>query len=212
MKTVFSKSIIFIEILTLTLTLVFVPLCSICQVIRPGTIEYLKYNNGFNGIKLGADLGSISSNKLAFLDGNSSFDADSCLSFEYKDTTILKIGELASIDLVGIRTYKNKIINIYLFFSRAISYKVLYDFLTLYGNFTNRPYFDKDMYYWNSSMVNLSLTYELKVDMGVAIFTCNPLNKELISSRLKNVGKPLANNDLNYHREENTAVLSNVNN
>ncbi|MDB5004494.1 MAG: hypothetical protein JWQ34_2719 [Mucilaginibacter sp.] len=210
MKTVFFNSIgrKFIE----TMVLLFLPFYTICQVIQPGTIEYLKYSNGVNGIRLGADLGSINSKEIAFLDGNSNLDVDSCLNFECRDTSMLKISNDISLDLIGIRTYKNKIINIYLFFPRVSSYKILYDFLVSYGNFTYRPSSYNDIYYWDSSAVSLSLLYEAKVDMGVAIFTCNQLNKAMLADKLKNANKALANNDLNYSQVDNISVPGKVSN
>jgi hypothetical protein len=203
MRTIFLQSIRYIE----TLVWLLLPFCAICQVPKKGSIEYLKYSNGVNGIRLGSDIESIDT-KLDFLDGNSNLDADSCLNFEYKDTTMLKTGEHISFDLIGIRTYKNKIINIYLFFQRALSYRILNDFLVLYGPFTYRPASYRGIYYWGSSAVNLSLLYEAKVEMGVAIFTCNQVNQEMLANKLKNADKPLANNDSNYSKADKTLVIN----
>jgi hypothetical protein len=205
MKIIFLQSIRYFE----ALVLIFLPFCAFCQVTTTGTIEYLKYSNGVNGIKLGADIGSIDA-KLSYLDGNSKLDADSCMNFECRDSTMLKIGEHVSLDLIGIRTYKNKIINIYLFFPRNISYKILYDFLVLYGPFTYRPASYKDIYYWDSSNVKLSLLYEAKVDMGVAIFTSNQLNKEMLANKLSDNDKQLANSGLVYPQLDKASVISKV--
>jgi hypothetical protein len=106
---------------------------------------------------------------------------------------MLKMGDSLDLEMVGIRTYKGNIVNIYLFFKRPESYKILSDFLTAYGNYTDKPDEYKDIYNWNSSAVSLSLMYEAKVDLGVAVFTCNRLsatvaaNDKLRSSKIESL-------------------------
>ncbi len=159
--------------------LIFSPFFSYSQSKKPGSIEYLKFVNGFNGITLGADLRHLPGYKLIYLDGNNKLDADSCLLFEYADADLLKLDTDLNIQLIGLRTYKDKVVNIYLFFKLSDGYKMLHNFLTNYGLFTSKPSDYVDIYNWNSNKINLSLRYEVKVDLGVAIFTCNQLEDEI---------------------------------
>jgi hypothetical protein len=152
---------------------------------KPGSIEYLKFSNGFNGIVLGNSIDQVPNYELSYLDGDNKFDTDSCLKFAYKDTSLLKLSGDVYLDLIGLRTYKNKVVNIYLFFKRADGYKVLRNFLTAYGLFTNKPSDYVDIYNWNSSKINLSLSYEIPADLGVAIFTCNPLVQEMEDMKIR---------------------------
>ncbi|MDB4925319.1 hypothetical protein [Mucilaginibacter sp.] len=195
----------FIETLAI-LTVLCLPFSTFCQA-GHGSIEYLKYCNGINGLNLGADISSVPGNKLAFLDGNNKLDADSCLNFEYRDTALLKMPGNIFLNLIGIRTYKNKIVNIYLFFPRSEAYKLLYNFLVCYGNFTERPYAYKDVYKWNSSLVSLSLLYEAKVDFGVAIFTCNEIKNQILIMQMKAISKSIYNNILVYPYLNNTFIM-----
>lgn len=159
---------------------------------KTGSVEYLKSCNGFKSISLGADLSTINCSKLNYLDGDSNFDADSCLKFAITDSAFLKVDNNLSLDMVGIRTYKNKIVNIYLFFQKADAYKVLSNFLSSYGVFTSKPFEYKNIYNWDSSAISLSLMYQADVDDGVAVFSCNPLveyianEKEMAAIREKN--------------------------
>jgi len=162
-----------------------VPFVAFSQSKKPGSIEYLKYTNGFGNILLGSDLSQLPGYKLAFLDNDNKFDADSCLKFEYRDANLLKLTGDLELDLIGIRSYKNKVVNIYLFFKLSDGYKILDDLLTNYGLFTDRPYDYADIYNWNSSTVNVSLRYNVKVDLGVAIFTCNRLEHEIELNKAK---------------------------
>jgi hypothetical protein len=161
------------------IVLIFSPFFSYSQPKKQGTIEYLKFTNGFNGIKLGADLQHLPDYKLAFLDGDNQFDADSCLMFAYEDPDLLKLDSNLNVQLIGLRTYKDKVVNIYIFFKLSDGYKMLHNFLTNYGLFTSKPSDYVDIYNWTSSKINLSLRYEVKVDLGVAIFTCNDLEDEI---------------------------------
>jgi hypothetical protein len=149
------------------------------QAKKPGSIEYLKLCNGFKQISLGTDIYMLPGNNLTFLDGEYKVDADSCVKYEYKDFDLLKMGDNLTLNLIGFRTFKNKIVNIYLFFKRADGYKVLSNFISTYGVFTERPDSYMDIYNWNSSKVTLSLRYELKLDYGVAIFTSKSVEQEI---------------------------------
>lgn len=169
--------------LSLFTALLVISLCVSAQSKKPGSIEYLKACNGFNGIKLGSDIGELPAGDLTFLDNNSQMDTDSCLSYQYNNTDILKMGEALSLESVGLRVYKNKIVNIYLFFKRTDGYKALRSFLTDYGLFTGKPNDYVDTYDWRSRAVSLTLNYEPKMDLGVAIFTCNALQTEILVKR-----------------------------
>jgi len=74
------------------------------------------------------------------------------------------------IQSIGLRTYKNKIVNAYLFFYQSDGYKPLNVFLTRYGQFTDRVNDYADVYNRKTDKLTLSLKYQINVDMG-AIFT-----------------------------------------
>ncbi len=169
----------------LFITVLCFPFLSWSQSKKTGSIEYLKFCNGLSDIKLGSDINQIPQAKLAYLDGDSRFDADSCLRYEYRDDDILSMGDDLNLDLVGIRAYKGKVVDIYLFFRRADGYKVLSKFLTAYGPFTSKPDNFSDNYSWNSSLLNLSLKYEIKTDLGMAVLTSRPLADEIAAAKEK---------------------------
>lgn len=151
-------------------------LTGFCQSKKHGSIQTLSTANGFKGIVLGSDISDLMSRyKLSFMDENSSKDADSCITYACTDSTLLAMPNNLNLDVVGIRTYNHKIINIILFFNKKDSYKILDDFLKQYGQFTNLPYEYTDIYEWNTSNVDLSLKYAANVDYGIAVFTSSPL-------------------------------------
>jgi len=152
---------------------------------KPGSIEYLKFTNGYESIILGSNISDIPESKLTYLDGERKFDADSCLKYAYKDTTILKVGNDLYLDLIGIRTFRNRVVNIYLFFKKKEGYKALRSFLSSYGLFTSKPNDYVDIYNWDSTSISLSLQYELNSELGVAVFTCTSLQKEIEAMKLK---------------------------
>jgi hypothetical protein len=160
------------------------PLSSFGQTIQTGSIHYLQVANGFKGITLGSDVGTMPAN-LSYLDGDSKVDADSCIKYAYGDQTILKMDTSLKLDLVGLRTYKNKVVNIYLFFDVKDAYKVLANFLRLYGQYTDKPDEYANLYNWSAGDVALSLKYNADVDKGVAIFSYKPLVKEIAERRVK---------------------------
>jgi hypothetical protein len=172
-KSVYPKSLI------LLVALFLVPMLGFSISGNPGSIKYLQATNGFNGIVLGSDISEIPQYKLSYLENNSLPDSDGCVTYEYKDSTTLKMANNLNLDMVTIRTYKNKIVNIYLFFDKHDSYKILSDFLTQYGQFNDKPYEYTDIYNWNTSNVNLSLKYAAKINEGIAVFTNNPLVAEI---------------------------------
>lgn len=155
------------------------------QQVKQGSLEYLQLCKGFKEITLGADADLIPAYKLAFLDGDTIPDADSCFKFEYKDEDILKWGDSLFLDLVGIRTYKNKIVNIYLFFKREDGYEILRDFIDDYGQPGRKT--GDFIYDWETNVVNLSLRYKPNIyDLGVAIYSFNSLEYKLSLKRLNN--------------------------
>jgi hypothetical protein len=160
----------------------FLPSLAFSQSDKTGSIEYLKRCNGINGLTLGQDISQIPSYKLSFLDNDNKPDADSCISYQYKDSCLLTLGDSLSLDAIGLRTYKNKIVNIYLFFKMTDAYKVLSNFLNAYGPFTDRPNAYADIYNWDTSVLNLSLRYQVKTDLGVAIFSDKNLEYEIATN------------------------------
>ena len=164
--------------IALIIAIVFVPLFGFSKT-KTGSIEFLKACNGFKDIKLGEDISEIQPYKLAFMDGNSNLDADSCVSYVYQDEDFLKVDSDFNLQQVAIRTFKNKIVNIYLIFKMTDSYKALRDFLKDYGQFNELPKEYAAIYNWNTSALNLSLKYEAKTDYGIAVFTCNDLVKDI---------------------------------
>src|ERR1700743_3818971 len=103
-----------------------VPAIAFAQTTKVGSIEYLKACNGFKDIKLGADISEIPQQELTFMDGDNTLDADSCLSYVfYPNAKIMKADSDLKLQQVGLRVYKHKIVNIYLFFNTSDSYKIL---------------------------------------------------------------------------------------
>jgi hypothetical protein len=149
----------------------------------PGSVEYLKFCNGINGLTLGEDISQIPSYKLTFLDNDDKPDADSCIRYQYKDSSSLALGDSLSLDAIGFRAYKNKIVSIYLFFKIDDAYKMLSDFLKVYGPFTGRPNNYADIYNWDTSLLNLSLRYQVKTEMGVAIFSSKHFENEIATNK-----------------------------
>lgn len=182
-----SLYIILFKLRLLIIISILLPVVGFSQSIKEGSIEYLKAANGFGPIILGSQISSIPDYKLTYLDNDRIFDADSCLKYAYKDTAILKLGRDLYFDLVAIRTYKDKVVNIYLFFKKKDGYKVLRNFLTTYGLFANKPNDYVDIYNWETNLLNLTLQYELKSELGVAVFTCNSVEKEIEAMKLRRI-------------------------
>ncbi|WDF79076.1 hypothetical protein PQ469_03525 [Mucilaginibacter sp. KACC 22773] len=150
------------------------------QTLKTGSLKYLMASNGFNGcIALGKAIGTLPYGKLTYLDGDSRIDADSCIKYAYNEPYAFTLGDSIDLDMVAVRAYKDSIVNIYLFFKLSDAYKVLKKFISLYGQFTEKPDNYSDIYNWNSSQVSLSLRYQCKADLGVAIFTCKKLETEI---------------------------------
>lgn len=172
--------------------LLLLPLRSLSQVINCGSIKYLYSTNGFKNIVLGADM-NLLQGKLTYLDDDTRPDADSCMRYEYSNEDLLSIDSTLKLDMIGIRTYKNKIVNIYLFFNQKDAYKVLSNFLRNYGQYTDKPIEYADIYYWKTKNVDLSLTYTPDVDKGVAVFTYKPLIQNImVDDQLRRIRTEMA--------------------
>ena len=165
------------------LLIIIAPIFTLSQPANNGSLAFLQSSNGFKGITLGTDDKRLDSFKLAYLDGNEGVDVDSCVRFAYQDEDIKDLGDGLSLNLVGIRTYKGKIVNIYLFFNREDGYRVLKNFEAQYGKFTSAP--GDFMYDWDTNGLKLSLRYEVDVDLGVATFTCKKLEEKIASDKLQ---------------------------
>jgi hypothetical protein len=156
------------------------------QSLKTGSITYLTLNNGpGNNVVLGADIKDLQTANLSYLDGDGRVDADSCLKYAYNDPNVLTLGDSLNLDMVGIRAYKDKVVNIYLFFKITDAYKVLQKFISMYGQFTDKPDNYSDIYNWNSSLLTLSLRYQYKADLGVAIFTSKTVQNEIVADKQK---------------------------
>lgn len=156
------------------------------QSVETGSAEYLLAANGFKNLKLGEIMKLIPKSKsrhkkykyrLAYMDGDDTLDADSCYRYIYEDDDILELSDGVTLDRVGLRTYKNQIVEIYLFFRHDDGYKVLKDFVNNYGTCNIRP--TDFTYLWDIGDVSLSLHYRQGVDLGVAIFSSKRLEKRL---------------------------------
>ncbi|MFD2146945.1 hypothetical protein [Mucilaginibacter antarcticus] len=178
-------------LMLLFVVLMGVPALSFAQKRQIGSLAYLNTIAGVNGIKVGTDVATISYSKLKYLDDDGKFDADSCLKFAVSDTARLKLDNDVRLNMIGVRTFKNKIVNIYLFFPKENGYKIVKEFIANYGGFFSKPDANADIYKWDSETVNLSVMYQADVEDGVAIFTSKPLvqhisqEKEAIAARKK---------------------------
>jgi hypothetical protein len=157
---------------------------------KVGSLEYLQRSNGFKYLTLGENVRQLPSYKLAYMDGDTIPDIDSCFKFEYKDEDIKELGNGLFLNLVGIRTCQNRIVNIYLFFKKEDGYNILRQFTANYGPFTDNP--GDFMYDWVTSGVNLSLRYKPDLDLGVAVYTLNSLEDKLRERRLRSSSATIA--------------------
>jgi len=139
-------------------------------------LKNLSQVNGFGNIRLGENVSLISKSKLAFMDNDSIPDIDGCVKYEYRDLERIKNDSNLDLDLVGIRVYKNKIINIYLFFKKENGFQVFQAFESNYGGYTQRT--SDFTYNWETDNVRLYLEYD-KQDLGIAIYSCKQLYQEL---------------------------------
>ncbi|MEO3404604.1 hypothetical protein AAFN85_11925 [Mucilaginibacter sp. CAU 1740] len=172
--------------LVITVMVLCFPLVSFSQTLKPGSLAYLKQANGIGGFRLGSYLTLSQSQDLSYIDGeNGKPDADSCVTYEYHIENGLKVEGGLNINHVCLRTYKNKLVNIYVFFNRKEGYLVLRRFLQWYGTFTAKPNDYLDIYDWDSNKVKVSLRYHLDTDQGMAVYTCVDLMNEVEARKVK---------------------------
>ena len=182
MKNLFN-SIKYVSKTAILVLIIILPCMVSSQPADTSLIDYLKQTNGFKEVILGSDISLLHWYNLTYLDGDNNFDADSCLNYVYTADHITELGNGLRLDLVAIRAYKNKIVNIYLFFKTDDGHEVLKDFIANYGPFTTRT--GAFMYDWNTKAVDLSLKSNRDLDLGVAIYTCNDIETKLNEMRLK---------------------------
>src|ERR1700743_1908500 len=60
--------------------------------VESGSLDYLLACNGFNLLKLGANVKNLQKDKLGYLDGIDSLDTDSCYKMVYQDDALLNLG------------------------------------------------------------------------------------------------------------------------
>jgi hypothetical protein len=178
----------------LSVFVVVLPCIIFCQPAQKGSLEYLHLINGLEQIKLGADIGRLDPGKLAYLDDVDSLDADGCHKFCYQDSDMLYLGNGLLLNRIGLRTYNDRIVNIYLFFPRNAGHAVLKSFEANYGEYTD--FLGEFMYDWKTTGVTLSLRYSRAIEMGVAIFTDVALEKQLIEDGNKRKTDQQHNRDL----------------
>jgi hypothetical protein len=188
------KNIFILETLALFISIAFLPFAAFCQPADKGSLQYLLSTDGFGKIKLGADIKRLEQGKLSYMDNVDSLDADSCYKLCYNDDNLLDLGNGLSLNRVGLRTYKDKIVNIYLFFSRNKGYEILKDFEANYGKFTDSP--GDFMYDWHANGLTLALRYGVDIAMGVAIFTSENIEKQLAEDDKKRREQQLHERDL----------------
>ena len=140
------------------------------------SLTNLSIVNGFGNIFLGENISLIPKDKLTFLDNDSIPDLDGCMKYEYHDLDRINDDSNLDLELVGIRVYKKKIINIYLFFKKENGHDVFQAFESNYGGFSQR--LTDFSYNWETYNVKLHLEYG-KEDVGVAIYSCKELYQEL---------------------------------
>jgi hypothetical protein len=158
------------------------PFLSFAQLLSQGSIHDLIANDGFSEIKLGSDMADLPAGKVEYLDKSGKMDKDSCYTYAFTDEQKLKIDSDFTLDMIAFRAYKNKIVNVYLFFQRSDGYKLLRYCISNYGLFTSRPNDYADVYEWKTDEVNLSLRYQANSGIGIAIFTNNPLQNKIIQN------------------------------
>jgi len=171
-----NRDIFFLFFCKILILFLAIPFFSYSQDNNMGSLNYLNTSNGFGNIYLGEDISLIPPNKLAFMDNDSIPDIDGCIKYEYGDLDQINNKSNLNLDLVGIRVYKHKIINIYLFFKKEFGFRVFQSFEASYGGCTERI---RDFTYsWETDNVKLYLEYD-KEDLGIAIFSCKKLYQEV---------------------------------
>lgn len=149
--------------------------------VESGSLKSLSEANGYGDLILGADTRQMPEKNFSFLDNDNDADADSCFKFKYADTTMLNFEDGLKLDLVGLRTYNNCIVNIYLFFKIEDGFKMLKALQNYFGHPTDHP--GDFMYDWSSDEVNLQLRFEAKENLGVAIFSSRKMLTDVLAAR-----------------------------
>lgn len=160
-----------------------VPGIAFSQDAETGSVAHLQAANGFKTLKLGEKTKAIPAYKMAYMDGDNAPDVDSCYRYIYQDDGILQLADGLDLQRVGFRTYNNQIVEIYLFFKQDDGYKVLKNFTSKFGTCNDRP--TDFTYIWNTGDVNLTLRYKEGLDLGVAVFSSNRLERVLQQNAIK---------------------------
>lgn len=135
-----------------------------------GDIETLDKKNGFKSITLGD---SVNGNpNLVYLG-----DANDGIKFYDVVNEDLKIGDIP-LESVSVAVFKELISQILVMFDKDNGYKIHRVIEKAYGFYTERPNRFMDHFIWESTIVKLSLNYDVTENKGVLIFTSKPI-KEL---------------------------------
>ncbi|HEX8022664.1 hypothetical protein [Mucilaginibacter sp.] len=163
---------------------------------KVGSLSYLKARNGIGGFNLGGFPTGEQAMGLTYLDGEGSKpDADSCITYEYHSDKPLDLEGGLTASHICIRTYQDKIVNIYVFFNRDQGYKMLSKFLHWYGTFTAKPNDYQDVYLWESRTVKLLLSYHPDDEQGIAVYTSVALTNAINAQNAKRLTQLLTSND-----------------
>ncbi|UOE48044.1 hypothetical protein MTO98_26895 [Mucilaginibacter sp. SMC90] len=163
---------------------------------KAGSLAYLKASNGIGGFTLGNLLTSEQVQGLTYLDGEGSKpDADSCVTYEYHPDKPMELEGGLTASHICIRSYENRVVNIYVFFNRDQGYKMLSKFLHWYGTFTAKPNDYQDVYMWESRTVKLMLSFHPDDEQGIAVYTSVPLTNVLNAKNAKRLTQLLTSND-----------------
>lgn len=183
MKTAYSYGVMIIVMVQL-IFIITAPLRAFSQTVDPakGSLSMLDSANGYGDLVLGADTRQMPGKNFAFLDNDKNIDPDSCLKFKYTDISLLDFEDDIKLDLVGLRSYNNRIVNIYLFFKAEDGFKMLRIFRKYFGNPTRHP--ADFMYDWTGSEVSLQLRFQNKGDLGLAVFSSNEITQQVAAARI----------------------------
>jgi hypothetical protein len=163
---------------------------------KAGSLAYLRARNGIGGFNLGGFLTGEQTAGLTYLDGEGSKpDADSCITYEYHSDKPLDLEGGLTASHICVRTYQDKIVNIYVFFNRNQGYKMLSKFLHWYGTFTAKPNDYQDVYLWESRTVKLLLSYHPDDEQGIAVYTSVALTNTINTRNAKRLTQLLTSND-----------------
>ncbi|GAB3907001.1 hypothetical protein [Mucilaginibacter boryungensis] len=194
------------KVLLQLVVILFISTLAFAQKNKIGSAGYLQTAIGFKDIKLGEDINKLNYAR-SYLDDDSRFDADSCLKLAVSDSSALKFTNDLNLSMIGVRTYKNKIVNIYLFFPKKDGSKMLSTFIATYGGYFTKPDEDTNIYTWDSKKVSLSLMYQADVEYGVAIFTYKSLAEYIVEVKELAAMKNRAQNN---KAPKPTAILKNA--